>query len=78
MFHANAAVLGYWDVLFKSPLLTDLSSVIPLNVGTAFGETFFVAPGMASERRAEILTGFFREKITFLGQVGRKKISKGN
>jgi len=27
--------------------VTELSSVIPLHVGTAFGETFFVAPGMA-------------------------------
>ena len=34
--------------------------------GTAFGEIFFGARDGASELRAEILTGFFREKITFL------------
>jgi len=40
---------------------------IPLNAaGTAFGETFYCARVGASELRAEILTNFFRQKITFL------------
>jgi hypothetical protein len=43
-----------------------------------FGEIFCGARDGASERRNEIVTGFFREKFAFVGEVDRKKTSKSN
>jgi hypothetical protein len=42
------------------------------------GRNFCSARDGASERRNEIVTGFFREKAVFVGEVDRKKTSKHN
>jgi hypothetical protein len=43
-----------------------------------FGEKFCCARDGASERRNEIVTGFFREKFAFVVEVDRKKMSNSN
>jgi hypothetical protein len=45
LFHCVAPL--FWEVLFLSRHLSIYETGHTLNAGTAFGETFFAAPGMA-------------------------------